>query len=256
MNIQTTLTRLLATSRGLHTPKLGVGYDMLFYPAFEYYYSVALRKYYPQIRNILSEYKLDNKQFAITNEADLNKKRILGKTGTYVRTLPNNEHFKKELQNTYEDTRFHVSEDMANYFSENGVYINANYNLPTYFLKTSPFSKFYNCLIHYTVDDQPSFLNTYDLNPISFEEVFDSGARNKPELNFSISSQDLIMLATLLSTEIDRRNIAKELVHFKEEQHIDADLLETISYNLGDNSKFLFENFFGMKILFDTLSPF
>ncbi len=256
MHIQTILTRLLATARGLHTPKLGVGYDMLFYPAFEFYYSVALRKNYPQIRNILFEFKLDNKLFAITNEADLEKRRILGKTGTYIRTLPHNEHFKKELQNAYEDTLFHVSEEMANYFAENGVYINANYNLPTYFLKTSPFRKFYDCLIHFAVDDQPSFLNTYDLNPIPFEAVIDSSARNKPELNFNISPLNLITLATLLSTEIDRRSISNELIHFKEYRQVDADLLETISYSLSDNSKFLFENFFGMKILFDTLNPF
>jgi hypothetical protein len=256
MHIQPILTRLLATARGLHTPRIGVGYDMLFYPAFEFYYSVVLRKHYPQIRNILFEYKLDSKQFAITNEKDLEQKRMLGKTGTYLKALPQNEHFRKELLNSYENTRFHVSEDMSNYLAEYGVHIDANYNLPTYFLKSSPFGKFYDCLIHYLVDDQPSFLNTYDLNAVSFEEVFESGAKNKPELHFNILPQNLITLATLLSIEIDRHSIANDLAPFKESEYLDAELLETISYSLSDNSKFLFENFFGMKILFDTLNPF
>ena len=247
------IEKIIFTGDKLHYPDNGFGYDMKYYPAFEFYYSKMLQKHCPRLTSTFFEYRLNAERFRKTTIGDLATNRKLGDAGTFIKHLENNERFKKELVEVYNETGFYTSPELIEYLHQNGVSIQPNH-FPSNGLVSSNFKNIFSGYVRFLVDNEWNFLNIKSLKVVDLDDAFLENRNDLRQIAINISPQSAANIASILARDIDGSDNTFE--DLKEADEVDASVLEEVHMSLSSKSRRHFENLLGMKFIIDCLNDF
>lgn len=250
------IENLIQTGNKLHFPEDRYGYDMAFYPVFVFYYRNMLQTFCPTLDSLFYDYRLNAEMFKQTMVGDSKTNNKLSDAGFYIQHLSENESMKKQLVDVFNETHFYTNDELINYLKQNNVAIGRNnYNCDIDIIN-SLFERLFKAYIIYLVDRELSLLNIKTFQILDTQDAYFENRKHLRHIILNIRPKETISLASLLSLDIDNKDISKELEIHRNDDTISADLFEKIHHTLSPKSRRMFETVLGFKFLIDNLNNF
>lgn len=250
------IQNIIQTGNKLHFPADRYGYDMAFYPVFVFYYRNMLQTFCPTLDSLFYEYRLNSEMFKQTMIGDSKTNNRLSEAGFYIQHLSQNESMKKSLVDVFNETHFYTNDDLVSYLKENNVEIGRNNYDCDIDVINSLFERLFNAYIVYLVDRELSLLNIKTFQILDTQDAYYENRNHLRHIIMNVTPKAAISFASLLSLDIDNKDISKELENHRNDDTISADLFEKVHRTLSSKSRGMFETTLGLKFLIDKLNDF